>query len=178
MRYGQRIGEEPPDENEVVTMYHLTNRRKFALDPKKVPSDNAISIRGRTQPGLYVASDVGTWWNVHGYHRPYVAEIQVPRKAMVDERWSGEKFIPGENMGQASVSRVLPVDAYAREKWKGPGWVEGETGRAFDTGEPIDPIRTQYPDYHYDGPDVRDFTPEQHAQHMQNLRTYRRAYRT
>jgi hypothetical protein len=173
MRPAQRGGESDGFE----TLYHLTNRRKFALDPKKVPSDNAISIRGRTQPGLYVAKNIEPWWNGHGYHRPYVAEIKVPHGVAHDERWSGEKFIPGEHMGQASVSRVIPADAWVREQWQSPGWVEGETGKAFDTGEPVDHY-TRYPDYHYDGPDVRDFTPEQHAQHMQNLRTYRRAYGT
>lgn len=159
------------------TLYHLTDRRKFALDPTKVPADNAISIRGRSQPGLYAASDIEPWWNGHGYHRPYVAEIQVPHGVAQDERWSGEKFIPGEQLGQATVSRVIPTDAWVRENYHAPGWLEEHAGKAFDTGEPVD-HRTQYPDYHYDGPDVRDFTPEQHKTHMQGLRSYRRSQGT
>jgi hypothetical protein len=163
------------------TFYHLTDKRNFKPNPKKVPQDNAISIHQRSRPGLFVTSDVEGWWNGHGYHQPYVAELKVPKGVAQDERWEGEKFIPGEHLHQAQVSRVMPVDAHIREKFGEPGWVEDHHDSAFDTGKSFERTwgvakRGSVPsDYHYNGPDVRDFTPEQHAEHMKRIRSYRKA---
>lgn len=161
------------------TFYHLTDKRNFKPDPKRVPTDNALSINERTRPGLFVTHSVESWWNGHGYHQPYVAEIKVPKGVAQDERWGGEKFIPGEHLNQAQVSRVMPVDAHVREKFGEPGWIEDHHDKAFDTGEKFERtwgMPTQkYPDFHYDGPDVRDFTPEEHKQHLHNIRAYRKA---
>lgn len=165
-----------PDQFE--TFYHLTDKRNFKPNPNKVPQDNAVSINQRRRPGLFVADNVEPWWNGHGYHQPYVAEIKVPRGIAQDERWGGEKFIPGDQLHQAQVSRVMPVDAHVREKYNAPGWIEDHQDRAFDTGEPFERhwgvAMTKFPDYHYDGPDVREFTPEQHKEHMKALRAYRK----
>lgn len=166
-----------PDQFE--TLYHLTNKRQFKPSATKVPEDNALSIQERTRPGLFAAPNVESWWNGHGYHRPYVAEIQVPKGLAQEERWGGERFIPGEHLAQAHVSRVIPVDAYVRERFHEPGWVEDHHGTKFDTGEPIKrgpwgmPERGTIPaDYHYEGPDVRDFSPQQHQEHVRRLRAY------
>lgn len=168
-----------PDQFE--TYYHLTDKKNFKPNPKRVPTDNALSMTERKRPGLFVTDSVESWWNGHGYHQPYVAEIKVPKGVAEDERWGGEKFIPGEHLQQAQVSRVMPVDAHVREKYKEPGWVEDHHNAAFDTGKPFErewgmPKRGSVPDdYHYDGPDVRDFTPEQHKSHLHNIRAYRKA---
>lgn len=148
-----------------VSVYHLTDDPKFAPRADFVPEDNTVAIRERTNPGLYVAKgtwDVERWINGSGYLRPYVAEITVPEDAMVDERWGGEGFIPGDKLDQATVKRLVPVDAFAREVYGDYGWVEDTLGTKFDTGEPVPGDRERYSkggrptDYVYDGPDVRD----------------------
>jgi hypothetical protein len=160
------------------TFYHLTSKRKFKLNPKQVPADNALSISPRSRPGLYVAPrDVEYWWNAHQYHRPYVAEITAPKGVAEEARWGGERFIPGEKMHQAKVNRVIPVDAHVREKYGLHGWVEEHHGTTFDTGEKIPEGWQGYTQrgYQYQGPDVREFTPEQHAEHTKRLRSYRKS---
>jgi hypothetical protein len=172
----------PADEHlgdQFETFYHLTDRRKFKLDPKKVPADNALSINQRTRPGLYVApGSVESWWNGQQYHRPYVAEVKVPKGVAQEERWGGERFIPGEQMHQAEVSRVIPVDAHVREKYGLHGWVEEHHGTEFDTGAAIPDEWQGYTQrgYRYEGPDVREFTPEQHSQHIKRVNAYRKSH--
>jgi GNAT superfamily N-acetyltransferase len=149
-----------------VTVYHLTDDPKFAPRADFVPEDNTVTIRERTSPGLYVAKDswdIEKWVNGSGYLRPYVAEISVPEDAMTDERWGGEGFIPGENLGRVEVKRLLPIDAFARETYGDYGWVEDTLGAKFDTGEPVPTDNSvRYAEggrpvgYIYDGPDVRD----------------------
>lgn len=149
-----------------VSVYHLTDDPKFAPRADFVPEDNTVSIRERTNPGLYVAKgtwDVERWVNGSGYLRPYVAEITVPEDAMVDERWGGEGFIPGDKLDQVTVKRLIPVDAFAREVYGDYGWVEDTLGTKFDTGEPVPTDNSvRYAEggrptnYVYDGPDVRD----------------------
>jgi hypothetical protein len=155
------------------TVYHLTDKRNFKPNAKKVPQDNTFALQERNRPGLYVgdAHGVEHWWNGSGYHRPYVAEIKVPKGVAQQERWGGEKFIPGEHLSQAQVSRVIPSDAFAREQYQQPGWVESHHGTSFDTGEPVND-RTRFPGYHYDGPDAREFTPEQHREQVKRVRAY------
>jgi hypothetical protein len=171
----------PADEHlgdQFETFYHLTSKRKFKLNPKHVPADNAMAIAQRTRPGLYVApGSVEHWWNAYNYHRPYVAEVQVPKGVAQEERWGGERFIPGEHLGEAHVSRVIPVDAHVRERFGEHGWVEEHHGTEFDTGAEI-PEGWHGPaqrGYQYSGPDVREFTPEQHAEHTKRLRSYRKS---
>lgn len=149
-----------------VSVYHLTDDPKFAPRADFVPEDNTLAIRVRTSPGLYVAKDswdIEKWVNGSGYLRPYVAEITVPEDAMVDERWGGEGFIPGDKLDQVTVKRLIPVDAFAREVYGDYGWVEDTLGTKFDTGEPVPTDNSvRYAEggrpvgYVYDGPDVRD----------------------
>lgn len=157
--------------------WHLTDNPDFSLDPTKVPEDNALAIRQRSAPGLYVG-DPEHWINGSGYVRPYVAEIQAPAEAAHDERWGGEKFIPAENFGQAKVARVIPTDAYAREHYGSTGWIEDRLGTTFDTDEPIDSSSPQswddiypYRGYHYGGPDVREMSAEERQRHAERTRT-------
>jgi hypothetical protein len=138
-------------------LYHLTDHARFKLDPKKVPEDAAFAIRSREDPGLYVTDDPERWINGYNYVRPFVVELSVPKDAVHPERWGGEQFIPAENYDKVKILRVIPLDAYAREEYGEPGWVEEYEGKEFDTGRPISESRGQpFEGYHYTGPDVRD----------------------
>lgn len=146
--------------------YHLTDKANFKLNPKKVPADNALALRQREAPGLYVAKDswdVEGWVNGQGYLRPFVVEIEAPKDVVSDERWGGEGFIPADRFGEVRIKRVIPIDAFAREVYGGPGWVESTVGKEFDSGEQPPEDYGQRPygkEYKYDGPDVRDMPAE------------------
>lgn len=49
----------------------------------------------------------------------------------------GEVFLPAEHFGEARVTRVMPLDAWAREHYGDFGWVEEFFERTFDTDESI-----------------------------------------
>jgi hypothetical protein len=158
--------------------YHLTDNPHFALNPEHQPEDNALSISPRTHKGLYTTERPESWVNGHDYVRPYLAEIHTPKGVAQDERWGGEKFVPAEHFDKVKVHRVIPLDAHVREEYGSPGWIEGHHGDAFDTGKPLkrgewgEPDHRQFSGYHYDGPDVRDMTPEQHQQHYDRWKGY------
>jgi hypothetical protein len=154
------------------THYHLTDNANFRLNPNKVPQDNAVAINSRTRPGLFTG-DPERWINGHNYMRPFVAEVQVPKGAAEDGRWGGEKFIPGDRLKEATVSRVIPTDAYARETYGDHGWAEEALGNRFDTHEPIQRRTTNqapFSGYHYDGPDAREMSPAQVKEHKARTR--------
>ena len=161
--------------------FHLTDNPHFSLDPTRVPEDNALSIRSREEPGLYMGKgphSVETWVNGHGYMRPYVAEIQVPDHLARPERWSGERFLPAEHFNAAQIQRVIPLDAHAREQYGSHGWIEERVGTTFDTDESIKPVgmgspmSAHYPfkGYKYSGPDVREMSPDDDARHQERAR--------
>lgn len=150
------------------TWYHLTDRAKFKLDPKFAPSDNAVAIEDRSgRPGIYLGADVEKWVNGFGYWRPFVVEFKVDPSVVSDPgvhgRYGGEMFVPATSFDKLTIQRVIPIDAYAREEYGEPGWIEGDLGVEFDTGTPI-PSRgkpgwaeayKKYKGYRYPGPDVR-----------------------
>jgi hypothetical protein len=151
-----------------ATWYHLTDRAKFKLDPKFTPADNAVAIEDRSgKPGIYLGQSVEKWVNGFGYWRPFVVEIRVDPSVTNDPgvhgRYGGEMFVPATSFDKLTIQRVIPIDAYAREEFGGPGWIESEVGVEFDTGEPIpEPGHPGYAEamkkfkgYHYPGPDVR-----------------------
>lgn len=150
------------------TWYHLTERAKFKLDPKFAPADNAVAIEDRSgQPGIYLGPDVERWVNGFGYWRPFVVEFKVDSSVMKDPgvhgRYGGELFVPATAFDKLTIQRIIPIDAYAREEYGEPGWIEGELGIEFDTGEPIPrqgapgwaEAWKKYKNYRYPGPDVR-----------------------
>lgn len=157
------------------SLWHLTSKHRFALDPKHVPSDNAMSIRSREAPGLFLTDSPERWVNGYGYLRPYAVEISVPANALVGERWGGEEFLPADRFDEARILRVIPLDAYAREEYGGYGWIEDTLGTTFDTDEPIPLMgfgttwEQLYPfkGWRYSGPDVRSMSSAEHARHEQ-----------
>lgn len=144
----------------VSVWYHLTDRARFKLDPKYAPRDNAIAIEDRSgRRGIYIAQNVERWVNGHGYWRPFVVELDVNPSVMNDPgihgRYSGELFVPASSFDKLTIWRVIPIDAYAREEYGDPGWIEEGTGVEFDTEKPIPRGRSPYRGYRYPGPDVR-----------------------
>jgi hypothetical protein len=144
------------------TLYHLTAKGRFKLDPRFAPADTAFALEDRSgRPGIYLASSVEHWVNGYGYLRPFVVEFDVNPSVKDDPgvhgRWGGELFVPASSYPKLKIKRVIPVDAYARETYGGHGWVEEANGEKFDTGEPIDPKGPAYPfhGWKYPGPDVR-----------------------
>jgi hypothetical protein len=124
-----------------AVLYHLTDNAKFVLNPDYAPEDNAISISSREgNRGIYLASDVESWVNGHGYIRPFVVEFAVdPRVYEVDRvgRWGGETFVDAEHFNLIKITRVIPIDAWAREHYGSHGWIEQARRIAYDTDEPI-----------------------------------------
>lgn len=145
------------EEETSSTWYHLTGRSKFTLDPKFTPADNALAIEDRSgRPGIYLGRSVETWVNGFGYWRPFVVEIKVDPSVTsepgVRGRWGDEMFVPASSFDKLTIQRVIPLDAYAREEFGEPGWIESSLGVEFDTG---DPVQKKYKGYRYPGPDVR-----------------------
>jgi GNAT superfamily N-acetyltransferase len=166
-----------------VTLFHITDKHHFALDPKRAPQDNAFAIQDRSgRRGIYLTDDPDHW-RAMGYHRPYVAEIRVPEGLAYDERWGGEKFLPAEHFDQATVTRVIPFDAYQRERWGEPGSVETFFGTHYENDTPIEMRPTSAGNFAREAPvsrvpeatDVRTISKEAHQRHLQRLREYRRA---
>jgi hypothetical protein len=169
------------------TWYHLTERAKFKLDPKFTPSDNAIAIEDRSgRPGIYLGQSVEKWVNGFGYWRPFVVEIKVDPSVMNDPgvhgRYGGEMFVPAASFDKLTIQRVIPIDAYARETYGQPGWIEEDLGVEFDTGNPIVRQGTpgwveaykKYKGYRYPGPDVRMMPSADVARLKKQLRQVKR----
>lgn len=145
--------------------YHLTDNEKFKLNPNYTPEDNAVAIEDRSgRPGIYLTPDVERWVNGHGYWRPFVVELKVDPSVAKDPgvhgRYGGEMFVPAASFGKLSITRVIPLDAYAREEFGSYGWIEDALRKEFDTGKPITTKgwETPFKDYRYDGPDVREMS--------------------
>lgn len=153
------------------TWYHLTDRENFELDSDFEPQDNTFSIENRSgQKGIYLAPEIEHWVQGKGYWRPFVVEFDVDPSVKngpgVHGRWGGEMFIPTSSFEKIEVKRVIPIDAYIREKYGDFGYVERALEQEFDTGKtielgdwgnPINPPRG----YKYTGLDVRDLSSSQ-----------------
>jgi hypothetical protein len=124
-----------------LTLYHITDKGNFKLNPEFEPTDNAISISDRSgNKGIYLTPNVEKWVNGHGYIRAFVAEISVDPSALEHDRigrYGGEIFIPASQFDKLRVNRVIPIDALCREEFGLHGWTEQASGIEFDTGQPI-----------------------------------------
>jgi len=129
------------EQQQPTLLYHLTDNAKFVLDPNFAPEDNAISISSREgNRGIYLTADVEKWVNGHGYLRPFVVEFAVdPAVYQLDRlgRWGGETFVDADHFNLIKITRVIPIDAWARERYGLHGWIESARGVEFDTGEKI-----------------------------------------
>jgi hypothetical protein len=171
-----------------MTMYHLTDRAKFKLDPKKMPRDNSVSIEDRSgRAGIYLGKNVEGWVNGYGYWRPFVVEFDVDPSVKDDPgvhgRYGGEMFIPAASFDKLTIKRVIPLDAHAREEYGEYGWIEDALEREFDTGNPIkqrgmlEPYQRPFPGgYHYTGPDVREMSSTETARLMKDLKKVKRTH--
>lgn len=160
-----------------TTWFHLTDRAKFKLDPRFTPADNAVAIEDRSgRPGIYLGKDVERWVNGFNYWRPFVVELRVDPSVLEDPgvhgRYGGELFVPATSFGKVTVVRVIPLDAYAREQYGEPGWIESRLGVEFDTGLPLPPRNQfgKYRPYRYSGPDVRAMTAAETSHLKKQLR--------
>lgn len=111
-----------------------------------------------------------------------MADLSVARDPGVHGRYGGEMFVPTASFGKLTIVRVIPIDAVAREQYGEPGWIEGELGVAFDTGETL-PERghkgyveamKRFKGYHYAGPDVRSMPPSEVARLKKDFRRVKR----
>ena len=164
------------------TWYHLTDRAKFRLDSRFTPADNALAIEDRSRrPGIYLGSDVERWVNGYGYWRPFVAEFSVDPSVVGDVgvggRWGGELFVPATSFGKLALQRVTPLDAWARERYGGHGWIEEALGKEFDTGAPITAKdwERSFRGWRYPGPDVREMSTTEVRRLKSDLRKVKRA---
>lgn len=166
-----------------LVWYHLTDRAHFKLNPKFAPSDATVAIEDRSgRPGIYLSPKPEVWLQAHGYWRPFVVEFRVDpsitRDHGVHGRWGGELFVPAASFYKLHLERVIPLDAYAREQFNEPGWIEEALGLSFDTGEPLPRpgsadwahLRKLLRGYRYDGPDVRDMADASVAELKRQLR--------
>ena len=162
------------------TMYHITDDPKFTPKADQVPSDNAFALHERTAAGIYLTPNPESWVNGHGYVRPFVAEVHVPKGVGHPGRWGDEHFVHGDEIHRLKVNRVIPLDAHAREEYGSPGWIEKHHGTTFDTGEKIKPAGFNstsaeiypYRGYKYPGPDTRDMSPAEVQRHRQRTEQF------
>ncbi len=174
----QRLTSLEPDHE---SYYHITEDPHFKPRADHVPTDNALSMNSRTKPGLFVTKDPNAWAQSHGYQRPYLAEVHVPKGTGAEERWGNEHFVKGEDLHKVKVHRVIPLDEHIRENYHSPGRIESWHGTSHDdkTIERGSWGHTDFadkhkigPGYKYSGPDVRDMPHSEHKKHYERWRDY------
>jgi len=153
-----------------ATMWHLTDNPQFALDSARTPEKNTSMGLG-VKPGLFVAKDLEPWVNGYDYVRPFAVELKVPLDLSTPDpgMYGGERFIPAERFGDVEVSRVIPLDAYAREVYNDYGWLE--------SWRDSPPMGQKPPERWYTGPDVRVMPKKQQRAYIQLAQEYLRANR-
>ncbi len=164
----------------LMTLYHITDKPKFKLNPDIEPQDNAVSISSREgNKGIYATRDIEPWVNGKGYIRPFVAELLVDPSALQHDavsRWGNEVFIPASQFDKVKISRVVPLDAIARETYGLHGWIETSHGSEFDSGNEITAKGWEQPfkDYRYPH-DVREMSREEILQYRKRFNAGYRA---
>lgn len=166
-----------------TTLYHLTDKVDFRLDPKKRPQNNT-TLGGSLDPGIFLCRDVGSWAAGYGYWRPWVVEFSVPsdldRLDGVIGGYAGEVYVPAAHYDKLRINRVIPLDAYDREEWGGWGSTEDYFETAFDTFEPIEVARSgpnMYPwrGYRYPG-DARQTDSGWQEAYKKRVKDYQRKH--
>ena len=165
--YEQRTG---------ATYWHLTDSPDFRPDPNHSPELNT-TMGGDVKPGLFLTRNPSHWMQGYGYWRPYVSEIEAPDDVGLGSHLSPERYVPADQYHQLQVKRTIPIDAYSREYYNEPGWVEGDSGHDFQSGLPLEPAPGGYHKRNWDGKyrypgTVMDQTPEWRADYEQRVHDY------
>lgn len=160
-----------------MSLYHLTDDVSFRLDPNFRPENNTTLGGDWPEPGIFLAPDIEHWVNGYGYWRPWVVEFEVPSSVMSSEgvgQYGREVFIPARYFGQIRITRVLPLDGYAREVFGEWGWTEEWFETTYDTFEPIseDELQGRFPWRGYRSPDARQMGGSWHSQYSKRVRDY------
>lgn len=161
-----------------TTLYHLTSKVDFRLDPKKRPVNNT-TLGGTLDPGIFLTADVGYWTAGYGYWQPWVVEFTVPSDLTsldgVIKGYGNEVYVPARHYDKLKVSRVIPLDAHAREEWGDWGWVEWSDKITFDTEEPIPPKGPLFSwrGYRYSG-DARNTDSAWRDRYTKRVKAHRR----
>lgn len=154
-----------------TTMFHLAADADFKLDPTYRPTNNT-TLGGDWPPGIFLTPNIEYWVNGHGYWRPWVVEFSLP-EGMDIQKWGQEYYIPAKYYPEMKINRVLPIDAWAREMYGEPGWVEEWSGKHFDTGKEIPPNqRFPFRGYQYPG-DARKESPEWRNEYADRVERFR-----
>lgn len=119
-----------------ATYWHITDNPDFRPDPNHRPELNT-TMGGEMKPGLFLTSQPDHWMQGYGYWRPYVSEIEAPDDIGQGSHLSPERYVPADQYGRLHVKRTIPIDAYAREQYNEPGWVEGDSGQDFQSGSEL-----------------------------------------
>lgn len=159
-----------------VKLYHLTDDPKFAPNPDIDPPENALSIYGDdTRKGIYLTATPEYWVNRYNYVRPFIAEFEVDESKLTLASTPGgsQRFLPAEDFGAAEMTRLIPTNEFVREEYGEPGWVEGHFSDEWDTPK-FGPTGYQppFPDYRYEGPDVRDMDPAETQRLIDETKRY------
>lgn len=167
------------------TMYHLTDKVDFKLDPKRKPNNNTTFGTEWPHPGIFLTDDPERWVNGYGYWRPWVVEFDVDPSVAQDENfmgqgYNGEVFIPATAFDKIRITRVLPLDGYCREEYDDWGWTEQFFETDYLTGEPlpeynsmfVGPPRTKPPAGR--APDARTMDPTWRNAYKKRVKEYAR----
>lgn len=168
-QYEQRTG---------ATYWHLTDNPDFRPDPTHSPELNT-TMGGDMKPGLFLTRDPSHWMQGYGYWRPYVSEIEAPDDVGLGSHLSPERYVPADQYHQLQVKRTIPIDAYSREHYNEPGWVEDDSGHDFQSGLPLEPAPGGYHKRNWDGkyqyPGTAMDQPEEwRKSYEQRVRDYQR----
>lgn len=173
----QESGEEEPHEHiqrrhpyfaAADPWWHITDNPNFDFDPEHTLNWNStLGNMSDEPPGLFVTRQPEYWFNGHDYVRPYVAEIHAPEESLDPGYYeNNDRVLPAHAYPQAQIKRVIPIDEYVREQYGAPGWIEEYHDDVPYHEQP------KYPDYHYEGPDVRAMTSEEQQRHADRTRAY------
>ncbi len=116
-------------------LYHLADDVNFTLDPTFYPENNTTLGGDWPEPGIFLTASPEHWLNGYGYWRPWVVEFE----GAEGKSYGREVFVPASNFSRMRISRVMALDAYAREEYGEWGWTEEYFETTYDTFEPISP---------------------------------------
>lgn len=147
--------------------WHLTDKADFKLNPKYHPANNTTLGGDWPEAGIFVAPELEPWFNGYDYVRPFAVEIEHPVEKDLGG-YSNEGFVPASDFAESKIVRVIPIDEYAREVFEDHGWIESHVDAiSYDHANP-----RPFKGYRYEGPDVREMTKEQVAEHKRRVRKY------